>query len=164
MTTHAIDVTTPNDLEIRVSRAFDAPRSLVYRCHTEPALVRRWMLGPPGWTMPVCEIDLRVGGRYRYVWRSDDGAQEFGFVGEYREIHAPERVVNTERFDGADPSGGDALCTLELSEEDGRTILTHSMRFPTAALRDQALESGMTDGMASSYDRLERVIAEQPLG
>lgn len=163
MTTHAIDVTTPSDLEIRVTRVFDAPRDLVYRCHTEPALVRRWMLGPPGWTMPVCEIDLRVGGRYRYVWRSDDGAQEFGFVGEYREIRAPERVVNTERFDGADASDGDALCTLELSEEGGRTILTHSMRFPTPALRDQALESGMTDGMASSYDRLERVIEEQQL-
>ena len=161
MTTHPIDVTTPDDLEIRVMRVFDAPRSLVFECHTEPALVRRWMLGPPGWSMPVCEIDLRVGGQYRYVWRSDDGGQEFGFRGEYREIRVPERVVNTERMDGGDPSDGDALCTLELMEEGGRTTLTQSMRFPNTALRDQALESGMTDGMTMSYDRLEQVMAEQ---
>ena len=93
MTTHAIDVTTPDDLEIRVTRVFDAPRSLIFECHTQPELVRRWLLGPPGWSMPVCEIDLRVGGQYRYVWRSDTDGGEFGFRGEYREIRAPERVV-----------------------------------------------------------------------
>ena len=161
MTTKAIDVTTPSDLEIRVTRVFDAPRRLIFECHTEPALVRRWLLGPPGWSMPVCEIDLRVGGEYRYVWRSDADGSEFGFRGEYREIRAPERVVHTERIDGADVNDDHALCTLELTEEDGRTTLTQSMRFPTTALRDQALESGMSDGMASSYDRLEQVVDER---
>ena len=166
MTTHTIDVTTPNDLEIRVTRVFDAPRTLLFDCHTQPELVRQWMLGPPGWTMPVCEIDLRVGGTYRYVWRSDSDSGEFGFTGEYREIRAPERVVHTERIDGGEVVegiDGHALCTLELTEENGRTTLVHSMRFPTSATRDQALESGMTGGMAMSYDRLERVIGEQQL-
>ena len=162
MTTHAIDVTTPDDLEIRVTRVFDAPRSLIFECHTQPELVRRWLLGPPGWSMPVCEIDLRVGGQYRYVWRSDTDGGEFGFRGEYREIRAPERVVHTEHVDGADATDAPALCTLELTEQGGRTILTQSMRFPTSALRDQALASGMSDGMASSYDRLEQVLDERP--
>jgi uncharacterized protein YndB with AHSA1/START domain len=162
MTTHAIDVTTPDDLEIRVTRVFDAPRSLIFECHTQPELVRRWLLGPPGWWMPVCEIDLRVSGQYRYVWRSDTDGGEFGFRGEYREIRAPERVVHTERIDGADANDAAALCTLELTEQGGRTILTQSMRFPTSALRDQALASGMSDGMASSYDRLEQVLDERP--
>ena len=164
MTTRSIDVATPNDLEIRVTRVFDAPRSLLFECHTEPELVRQWMLGPPGWTMPVCEIDLRVGGQYRYVWRSDADGSEFGFVGEYREIRAPERVVNTERIDGGDASDGHALCTLELIERDGRTTLTSSMRFPTAEMRDQALQTGMTDGMAASYDRLEQILEQQARG
>lgn len=151
----AIDVSTPSDLEIRVTRVFDAPRALIFDCHTDPALVQRWLLGPPGWTMPVCEIDLRVGGRYRYVWRSDADGSEFGFRGQYCEVAVPERVVHTEWIDGGE--GGpdaEALCTLVLTEEGGRTTLTHTMRFPTRELRDQALQSGMTEGMGSSYDQL----------
>ena len=166
MTTHSIDVTTPSELEVRVTRVFDAPRSLLFECHTRPELVRQWLLGPPGWTMPVCEIDLRVGGSYRYVWRSDSDGGAFGFTGEYREIRAPERIVHTERMDGGpegEGSDGHALCTMELIEEHGRTTLVHTMRFPTSAMRDQALETGMTDGMASSFDRLEQMIDEQQL-
>ena len=151
----AIDVSTPSDLEIRVTRVFDAPRALIFDCHTDPALVRRWLLGPPGWTMPVCEIDLRVGGRYRYVWRSDADGSEFGFRGQYREVVAPERVVHTEWIDsGEGEPDAEALCTLVLTEDGGRTTLTHTMRFPTRELRDQALQSGMTEGMGSSYDQL----------
>lgn len=157
---HRVHVATPGDREIRVTREFDAPRDLIFACHTEADLVRRWMLGPPGWSMPVCEIDFRVGGRYRYVWRSDADGSEFGFCGEYREIASPERVVHTEWMDGAEEAG-EALCTLVLTEVDGCTTLTQSMRFPTPEARDQALQSGMTDGMGASYDRLERVMEEQ---
>ena len=151
-----IEVTTPNDREIRVTRVFDAPRSLVFDCHTRPELVRRWLLGPPGWSMPVCEIDFRVGGKYAYVWRSDSGEGEFGMDGEFREIDAPARVVNVERF-----QGGEALCTLTLSEENGRTVLTQTMVFGSKEGCDQALESGMTDGMRSSYDTLESLMEGQ---
>jgi uncharacterized protein YndB with AHSA1/START domain len=152
------EVTTPSDHEIRVTRAFDAPRSLVFDCHTKPELVRRWLLGPPGWSMPVCEIDLRVGGQYRYGWRNDANGREFGMDGEYREIVVPDRIVNVERF-----QGGEALCTLTLSEQEGRTILSQTMRFATPAERDGALQSGMTDGMGVSYDRLEEVMSTQPV-
>jgi uncharacterized protein YndB with AHSA1/START domain len=160
-----IDVTTPSDTEVQVTRAFDAPRRLVYECHTEPELVKRWLLGPPGWTMPICEIDLRVGGRYRYAWRNDaDASQQFGFTGEFREIQAPERIVHTERFvPGDDWSGalmGESIVTMTLTEENGRTTLVMHMRYPTAEIRDQAVGTGMTDGMAQSYDRLDELVAQ----
>jgi uncharacterized protein YndB with AHSA1/START domain len=158
---HPVDITTPSDREIRVTRVFDAPRALVFDAHTRPELVRRWMLGPDGWSMPVCEIDLRPGGGYRHVWRSDADGSEFGFRGEYREIVAPERIVHTERFDGTEAGDDtDALCTLVLTEADRRTTLTYTMRYPSREVRDQALASGMTDGMAASYDRLESVLVE----
>ena len=156
---HTVDVTTPSDREVRVTRVFDAPRALIYDCHTKPDLVRRWLLGPPGWTMPVCEIDLRVGGRYRYVWRSEADGSEFALGGQFREIVSPERIVHTERFEGSET--GDALCTLTLTEEGGRTILTHTIAFPTREVRDQVLQTGMTDGMAASYDRLEGLMQAQ---
>ena len=159
---HPVDVTTPNDREIRVTRVFDAPRSLIWDCHTKPSLVRRWMLGPDGWSMPVCDIDLRVGGGYRHVWRNDADGSQFGFRGQYKELVAPQRIVHTEGFDGTPPDDAtDAWCTLELAEEGGRTTLTYLMRFPSREIRDQALQSGMTDGMATSYDRLETVMAEE---
>ena len=162
---HPIDVLLPSDREIRVTRAFDAPRDLIWDCHTKPELVRRWMLGPDGWSMPVCDIDLRVGGQYRYVWRSDADGSEFGFRGHYRVVVAPERIVHTEGLDGVEADeGGDALCTLTLAEQGGRTTLTYSMVFPTSEVRDEALQTGMTDGMAAGYDRLEQVIAEQAVG
>ena len=156
---NTVVVTTPNEREIHVTRVFDAPRTTLWECHTKPELVRRWMLGPDGWSMPVCEIDLRVGGGYRHVWRNDEDGSEFGFRGTYRDIVAPERIVHTEGFDGTEPSDtGDALCTLTFSEKNGRTTLSYSMIFPTREIRDQALQTGMTDGMESGYVRLERVM------
>ncbi|MBV8636547.1 MAG: SRPBCC family protein [Candidatus Eremiobacteraeota bacterium] len=149
-----LDVTTPSEREIRVMRTFDAPPALVFECHTQPELVQRWLLGPPGWTMPVCEIDLRVGGRYRYVWRNDDDGQEFGVQGVFRDIVAPERIVNVETMDGVP---GEAVCTTTFERSGGGTLFTLTLMFESKELRDGALESGMTDGMSMSYDRLDDV-------
>src|ERR1700674_5663093 len=98
--TGAMKLTTVGDREVVVTRVFDAPRGLVFDAMTKPELVKKWLLGPPGWTMPVCEIDLRVGGTYRYVWRHSNG-DEMGMGGVYREVAVPERVVATEKFDQA---------------------------------------------------------------
>ena len=108
-------VSTPTDREIRVARDFHAPRQLVFDAFTKPDMVRRWLLGPPGWTMPVCEIDLKVGGAYRYVWRKT-GVKDMGMGGIFREIVPPERLVATERFDES-WYPGDALDTTVFVEE-----------------------------------------------
>ena len=154
-----LEVTTPSDREIRMTRLFEAPRELVYRAHTEPELVKRWMLGPEGWSMPVCEIDLRVGGRYRNVWRSDADGTEFGNRGVFREIEAPSRLVQTESMDGFD---AESLNTMVLSSEGGKTRLTSTMVFPNKEARDGAIASGMEHGVADSYDRLEAVLSAVP--
>ena len=156
-----VEVTTPSDREITVVRVFDAPRELIWDCHTKPELVKRWMLGPPGWSMPVCEIDLTVGGKYRYVWKNDADGTSFGSHGVHREIVAPERMVTSESMDGFN---GEAINTLELVEAGGRTTLTINMCFPSKDHRDGALQSGMSDGMAMGYDRLETILDEQKVG
>jgi len=149
-----LTVETPSDREILVTRIFDASRSLVWECHTKPELVRRWLLGPSGWSMPLCEIDLRVGGKYHYRWRSDADGSEFGFNGIYREIEAPARIVTSERFDDAD---GEALNTLVLTERNGKTTLSLTMLFASREARDAALATGMTTGMETSYQRLDQI-------
>ena len=151
-----IVVTTPSEREIRVTRSFAAPARLVFDFHTKPEHLKKWLLGPPGWSMPVCEIDLRAGGRYRYLWRSDENGREFGVQGQFREVSAPTRIVHTESMDGRP---GEALCTLELSESANQTELTLTMQFASKEERDAALESGMTDGMSVSYDRLAENLA-----
>lgn len=156
----SVEVTTPSACEIKVTRVFNAPAKLVYECHTKPALVQRWMLGPPGWQMPICEIDPKVGGTYRYVWRNDSDGTEFGFRGTFLEIDAPTRIVHSERMDGAPEEAGEAICTLTLEESGGRTTLTQVMRFISQEVRDGALQSGMADGMGMSYDRLDQVMKE----
>jgi uncharacterized protein YndB with AHSA1/START domain len=148
-----VDVTTPSEREIQVTRDFDAPAQLVFDFHTKPEHVQEWLLGPPGWSMPICEIDLRVGGIYRYVWRNDAGKGEFGVRGAFREIAAPARLVHTETMDGAP---GEALCTLAFVQSGESTTLTTAMLFSSKEARDQALQSGMADGMSASYDRLEQ--------
>lgn len=151
-----LSVTTPSDLEIAMSRVFDAPRHLVFEAHTKPDLVQRWLLGPPGWSMPVCEIDLRVGGAYRYVWRHADG-REMGMGGVYREIVRPERIVATESFD--DPwYKGQCTVTTTFVEQSGRTTLTTTMRLEAKDARDGILKSGMEHGVAASYDRLAELL------
>jgi uncharacterized protein YndB with AHSA1/START domain len=154
-------LTTPSDREIAMTRVFDAPRQLVFDAHTKSELVKRWLLGPPGWTMPVCEIELRVGGRYRWVWRSDSDGSTMGIGGVYREIVAPERLVATERFDEA-WYPGEGLNTLVLIEQGGRTTLTQTMRYESKAARDAVLKSGMEKGVEASYDRLAELLASMP--
>jgi len=152
-----LQIETPSDREIVFTRELNAPRHLVFDTFTKPELVRRWLLGPDGWTMPVCEIDLRVGGSFRYVWRNQDGT-EFGLRGEFREILAPERLVHTELFD-EDWTGGETLVTSTLTEQNNRTTLTLRMVYSSQAARDGALRTGMTDGMAVGYDRLDELLA-----
>jgi len=153
-----LKVATPSDREIAITRVFDAPRKLVFDAHTKPELVKRWLLGPPGWSMPVCEIDLRVGGKYRWVWRHDRDGTQMGMGGVYREIAAPERLVATERFDEA-WYPGEALNTLVLVEQGGRTTLTQTMLYESRAARDGVLKSGMEKGLTASYDRLAELLA-----
>src|SRR5205809_7072277 len=113
-------VSMPSDKEVQVVRSFKSPKAIVYRAYTEPALVRRWMLGPPGWTMPVCEMDLRVGGGYRWRWRSNDDATEFGFFGVFKKVEPGVQIVQTQTFDAGTVGGsmgdGEATVTVTLAE------------------------------------------------
>ena len=159
-----VDVTLPSDREVRVVRSFNAPRKLVWDAHTKPELAQKW-LGAPGWTMPVCEMDVRVGGSYRWRWRSQEDNKEFGFFGEFREVDAPNRMVYAESYDPGDagfpmPSGEPAIITAEFKEAGGVTTLTTTMLFPSKEARDGAVSTGMTDGMEMSYQRLDDVIAK----
>lgn len=146
--------TTPSDREIVATRVVDAPRTLVWNAWTSPEHLPRWMLGPDGWTMPVCEIDLRPGGAWHYGWRGADGA-EMEMRGTYREIAAPERLVSTESWGGDWP---ETLNTLVLTEEDGRTRMTCSVLYPSMEARDAALVTGMKEGWSASYDRLDEYL------
>jgi uncharacterized protein YndB with AHSA1/START domain len=154
---NTLKVTAGGDREIVITRAFNAPRQLVFDAHTKPELVQRWLLGPPGWTMPVCEIDLRVGGSYRYVWRNQDGT-EMGMGGVFREIVRPERLVATERFDQS-WYPGEALDTTIFVEKAGVTTVTITVLYESQEARDGVLKSPMADGMSFGYDRLEELLA-----
>ena len=157
---NTLKITTPSDQEIVMTRVFDAPRDLVFEALTKPELVKRWLLGPDGWSMPVCEIDLKVGGTYRYVWRRDADGSEMGMSGVYREIVAPERIVATEQFD--QPwYPGEAVGTTVLVEQNGRTTLTNTVRYDSKEIRDGVLKSGMEDGVSKSYDRLAELVESQ---
>jgi uncharacterized protein YndB with AHSA1/START domain len=147
------------DRKIIMTRSFNAPRHRVFEAFTQPDLLRQWLLGPPGWTMPICEVDLRVGGTYRYVWRNDKGVEMIA-VGTYREIVAPERIVATESFD---PPWypGECTNTLLMREEGGRTILTQTLQYESNAAREVVIKSPMKGGVAISYDRLAQMLAGQ---
>ena len=146
-------VTLPEDEQILITREFDAPRHLVYRAWTTPELVRRWWSGHRG-VMTVAEIDLRVGGGWRYVMVTDDGL-EAAFHGEYREIVPSERIVTTEVYEGMPE--GEALNTIEFTEKDGRTTLTMLVQHSSKEVRDAHIESGMEVGMQEGMDLLEEV-------
>ena len=148
-------VTTPSDREIRMTRLFDAPRALVFEAMTRPEHIRNWWgnLGP-GYSVPVCEVDLRIGGKWRFVNRTPKG-EEAAFYGEYREIDPPGRVVFTEIFEPYP----DAVSTVTalLTDEQGKTRLTATVEYPSREVRDMVRSSGMERGAALSYDRLEDV-------
>jgi len=155
--TGTLQITTPSEREIVISRVFDAPRSLVFDAWTTPELLKRWLGVRGGWSMVVCEVDLKVGGAYRFVWRGPDGA-ELGMGGVYREIVAPERIVATESFD--DPwYPGEAVDTTVLVEEGGKTTATTTVLYESEEIRDAVLESGMASGVAESYDTLAEYLA-----
>lgn len=154
-----LSVTAAGDRDIVIARQFHAARALVFDAYTRPELVRRWLLGPSGWQMPVCEIDLRVGGRYRYVWRHDADGREMGIGGVFREIVRPERLVATEKFDES-WYPGEAVSTLLLTEVRGWTQLTQTVRYESREARDTALKSGMDKGMEFGFNRLAELLAE----
>jgi uncharacterized protein YndB with AHSA1/START domain len=147
----ATQFTTPSDLEFAMTRVFDAPRQLVFDACTKPEHLPHWMLGPDGWTMPVCEVDLRPGGAWHYVWRRSDGT-EMGMRGVYREVTPPERVVHTESWGDQWP---ETVNTMVLTEKNDKTTMTVTMRYPSKEARDAATKTGMTEGASMSYDRLE---------
>ena len=160
------EVTQPSDREVQVKRSFRAPQALVYRAYTEPELVRRWLLGPPRWSMPVCEMDVRVGGKYRWRWRSDENGAEFGFSGTFREVRPSSRIVHTEAYDPGTVSDdfprNDAIVTVTFTHEGEHTTVTTLIDFGSKQARDAAVATGMTDGMEQSYQLLDRLLEEQP--
>lgn len=156
-TAGALEVATPTEQEIVMTRTFDAPRHLVFEAHARPELLKRWLLGPPGWEMTVCTVDLKVGGAYRYVWRNAEGT-EMGMGGVYREVVPSERIVATESFD--DPwYPGEAVSTITLDEQGGKTTLTLSVLYDSRETRDAVLKTPMAEGVALSYDRLADLVA-----
>jgi uncharacterized protein YndB with AHSA1/START domain len=150
-------ISTRGDRELVMTREFDAPRHLVFDAFTKPELIRRWLLGPDGWSMPVCEIDLRVGGSYRYVWRHASG-NEMGMGGVFREIVPPERIVSTEKFDHA-WYPGEAVGTIVLTEHAGKTTLTQIVAYQSAEALQEVLKSPMESGVAAGYNRLEQMLS-----
>lgn len=167
-TNHKAQVTLPSDTEVRVARDFKAPRTLVWQAHTEPKLFQRWIGGYPGWSMPVCEMDVRVGGKYRWRWRSDEDGKEFGFYGEYREVDAPGKIVNVEYYDPGDIGGAmsesPAIGRTTFTEKNGVTTVVTLIEYGSKEERDGAISTGMTDGMETSYERLDKLVAEQQRG
>ena len=148
-------VTTPTDTQILITREFNAPKHLVWRAYTTPELVKRWWAGENG-TVTSAEIDLRVGGKWRYVM--DAGGHEVAFRGEYREIDAPDRLVNTEIFEGIPaPDDHAGLVVVTLTEKDGRTYMEMLCDYRDQADRDAVIASGMESGMQQSMDHLEKV-------
>jgi len=152
-----LTVTTPSDLEVEITRVFEAPRRMVFDAFTKPELVKRWLLGPPGWSMPVCEIDLKVGGKFRYEWRNQDG-RSMGMGGIFRELAAPGRIVHTELFD-EDWTGGETKVTTIFTEKAGKTTVAMTVLYASREARDGAMGTGMTRGMEDSYARLDEMFA-----
>ena len=152
----SLKITTPSDREIAMTRVFDAPRRLVYDAYTKPELLKRWLGVHNGWVLAVCEIDLKVGGAYRYVWRGPDG-MEMGMRGVYQELIPSERVVATEKFDQPWYEG-EAVGTVTFDEQDGKTTLTMTIRYASKDVRDAVLASPMEQGVAAGFDKLAELL------
>ena len=152
--TGTLEVTTPTDREIVLTRVFNAPRRMVFDAFAKPELLKRWF-GPRGWSLVVCEVDHRVGGGFRFVLRGPDG-KDMGMRGTYIEITPPERSVHMESFDDYP---GESQVTMVLVEKDGKTTMTATVRYPSKEVRDAVIQSGMEHGTAESYDKLAEVLA-----
>ena len=153
----SLQVTTPSEREIAMSRVFDAPRHLVFEAYTKPELLKRWLGVRGGWSLAVCEVDLRVGGAYRYVWRGPD-REEMGMGGVFREMVPGERIVATEKFDHSWYPGG-AVSTVTLVEQGGKTTLTLSVCYESREARDAVLKSPMKEGVEEGFDKLAELLA-----
>jgi len=152
--------TTPSDREVVITRVVDAPRDLVWKVWTNPDHIRHWMSGREGWTMPICEMDLRPGGKWRYVWRMPNGG-EMTLAGVVREVVPPTRLVTTERWG---PEWPETLNTLTLTEARDLTTITITVLYPSTAARDAALKSGMKDGMDITFATLDAFLRTQQGG
>jgi uncharacterized protein YndB with AHSA1/START domain len=146
--------TTPSDREVVITRVVSAPRGVVFDAFTNPRHVPNWLIGPEGWSMPVCEIDLRPGGRWRYVYRKGDGS-EMTMQGSYREVAPPERLVSTESWG---PEWPETVNTMVLTEMDGLTTITITVGYPSKEARDAALKTGMKEGMDQGFARLDTLL------
>ncbi|MEO0531813.1 MAG: SRPBCC domain-containing protein [Planctomycetota bacterium] len=155
--------TTPTDTQVEVVRSFEAPIVSVWSAFTDPESVSRWMQGPPGWSMPVCEMDFRVGGKYENRFRDDDTGLELGLVGEFREIEALRKIVQDERHrlaDSADGAPEKTVVTLTFQEAGETTTVTTLVEYASIEARDAALATGMTAAMEGGYRRIDDLLAE----
>ena len=149
-----LQVTTPSDREVRLTRVFDAPRQMVWDAFTKPELMKRWF-GPRGWSLVECTIDLRVGGGWRFILQGPEG-QKMGMRGAYREIKAPERSVHVETFDDYP---GESIVTAVFTEKGGKTTMEATVAYASKEVRDAVIQSGMEHGAAESYDKLAELLA-----
>jgi uncharacterized protein YndB with AHSA1/START domain len=157
---HALKVSTPTDREIVLRRVFDSPRQLVWNALTKPELLKRWLFGPEGWAMTLCDDDVRGGGAFHYAWSGPEGAA-MSIRGVYREVVPLERLVRTESFEfGCDSQAGEQLATLVLTEEAAKTYLTLTVLYPSKDARDGTLASGMEHGVGAGYDRLDTLLRQ----
>jgi uncharacterized protein YndB with AHSA1/START domain len=145
---------TPTDREVVITRVVDAPRRIVFEAYTTPRHLQQWLLGPEGWTMPICELDLRPGGAFRYVWRKADGA-EMTIAGAVREVVPPERLVTTESWG---PEWPETVNTVVFTEAGGRTTISLTVTYPSREARDAALQTGMREGMDQGFARLDALL------
>jgi uncharacterized protein YndB with AHSA1/START domain len=145
---------TPTETDVVITRVVNAPRRIVFDAWTTPQHLQQWLLGPEGWTMPICELDARPGGAWRYVWRKADGS-ELALSGIVKEIVRPERMVTTERWG---PEWPETVNTVVFSESAGQTTITVTVRYPSKEARDAALQTGMKEGMDQGFARLDRLL------
>lgn len=161
MNAAGLKVATPTDTTIKMTRAFNAPRRMVWEAMTDPAKLRRWMFAPPGWEMTVCEFDARVGGTFRWAWKTEQADPAMVIHGVMKEVVPNERIVHTETMEMAQCGPcGDLLATLELAEAAGVTQMSLTLAFKSKEERDAALASGMEGGMQAGYARLDEMFAQ----
>lgn len=152
-----VKVVAKGEREIVMTRSFQANRELVFDCFTKPELLKRWLFGPDGWILSVCEVDLRIGGKYRYVWKLEKTGTEMGAGGVYKKIDKPELLVCTEKFDET-WYPGEALLTNEFVPEGNRTNLIVTILYESKEGRDTVLKSPMEGGVEQSYNRLANLL------